>query len=355
MQPRGIYIVIGSIGVAFLAALVCVAVMMGLGEGSFGAAKLAPLILVVLSLLFFCLVWFPATLIAWYFLTPAAVRNQQTGNPMITLSGVVFGTALALIVYNRFMAQKYRIDLRCRLEDQSGAPVSDAIVRFGWRQQDAKTVKSDSSGSFTVPFYWGEMHSIMPAKEGYVVASTNTQFEYRQLTNRVNSWTNVIRMWKLQGAEPLAQIDAQIKLRYFDKPIVIDFLTGKVVAAGGDLKFKVTRSDGDLSRATPGLWSVEVSAIDGGILESDSENARVTFEAPSKGYKDVDVIEMRPDDRRWSELVDRTFFVKSRNGQIYSRIYFSLSVNSRPAEPMWLTVRGVANTNGSRNWEATAR
>jgi hypothetical protein len=45
------------------------------------------------------------------------------------------------------------------------------------------------------------------------------------------------------------------------------------------------------------------------------------------------------------------FFVKSRNGQVYSKVFLSIGINQQPDEPMYVEFRGVANANGSRNWE----
>ena len=45
------------------------------------------------------------------------------------------------------------------------------------------------------------------------------------------------------------------------------------------------------------------------------------------------------------------FFVSSRNGQTYSKVLFSFTINQDPDGFMYASFRGVANTNGSRNWE----
>jgi len=57
----------------------------------------------------------------------------------------------------------------------------------------------------------------------------------------------VIKMWKLQGAEPLVNINQHYKLHYTNAPINFDLLAGKIVPAGGDIKLTVTRSPGIMS------------------------------------------------------------------------------------------------------------
>ena len=48
----------------------------------------------------------------------------------------------------------------------------------------------------------------------------------------------------------------------------------------------------------------------------------------------------------------KNFFLKSRNGQIYSKFSLNFGINDAPSDTMWLQFNGVANTNSSRNWEA---
>ncbi len=53
-------------------------------------------------------------------------------------------------------------------------------------------------------------------------------------------------------------------------------------------------------------------------------------------------------------LVNKAFFVKSRNGRVYSKLGLLIRINETPGGIVDITVGGVANTNASRNWEATA-
>jgi hypothetical protein len=39
---------------------------------------------------------------------------------------------------------------------------------------------------------------------------------------------------------------------------------------------------------------------------------------------------------------------------MYSKVNVGVSINQNPDDYVWVEFRGVANTNGSRNWEATA-
>ena len=59
----------------------------------------------------------------------------------------------------------------------------------------------------------------------------------------------IVKMWKLQGAKPLVNIDQHYKLPYTSAPINFDLLTGKIVPDGGDIKLTVSRSPGRHIRA----------------------------------------------------------------------------------------------------------
>jgi hypothetical protein len=45
------------------------------------------------------------------------------------------------------------------------------------------------------------------------------------------------------------------------------------------------------------------------------------------------------------------FFIQSRGGRLYSKLTFTFAINQQPDDYMWVELHGVANTNGSRNWE----
>jgi hypothetical protein len=48
------------------------------------------------------------------------------------------------------------------------------------------------------------------------------------------------------------------------------------------------------------------------------------------------------------------FFVKSRNGQVYSKLAVTIGINETPEKLMYVEFGGVANTNYSRNWEGAS-
>ena len=98
---------------------------------------------------------------------------------------------------------------------------------------------------------------------------------------------------------------------------------------------------------------MELKPVHGGIIESEFHTAQVTFEAPAEGYQNSYVVKMDHDNPAWFDNFQRMFFVKSRNGQIYSKILIDFGINRAPNDPLWFQFKGYANANGSRNWEAS--
>ena len=252
-----------------------------------------------------------------------------------------------------------------KLEDQFGnavvgAQIAGNTIIYNGVKSGAEHVSttSDANGFFQINAGKGESLGIMPHKEGYALATNRTEFKYSYMYNEhftpdPNSPV-VIKMWKLQGAEPLVGISKEYRLPFTGTPLFFDLLSGKASDSGGDLQVIVTRVAGSLSKRNPGDWSIELRPVNGGILESDDATCRVTYQAPAEGYQDGYLVQMNHDDRAWYDNVDKVLFLKSRGGQVYSKLSFEFRINNEPNGLMWFQFKGVANANGSRNWEATA-
>lgn len=250
-----------------------------------------------------------------------------------------------------------------RVEDQFGQPIVGAQIAGDIRIYNGvqSTMKrlamvSDANGFFQLNGEHGETLYVVPRKAGYVLASTTTEFKYSHLysehfTPDANNPV-VIKMWKLQGSEPLVGIDQHYKLRYTGATINFDLIAGKIVSIGGDIKVTVTRSPGIVSERTLQDWSVRVEAVEGGLIESPIDEARVTLAAPESGYQPSETFIMSTNaPHKWFGSFDQVFFVRSRSGQVFSKVNFSISINYKPEDFMNVSFRGVANAQSSRNWE----
>ena len=251
-----------------------------------------------------------------------------------------------------------------RLEDQSGNAVTGAQVKFSIQYENGNSrgiqqgqVVSDDNGFFTISGTGANL-GIVPQKAGYALATTDTSYRYSQLTPGyfvpdANNPT-VIKMWKLQGAEPLVSINQHYQIHYTETPINFDLLAGKIVPSGGDIRITVNRAPGIISGRNRLDWGVQVEAVNGGIMDSGGLEG-VTYAAPESGYepKMAFVFSSNPP-YKWFEEFSQGFFVMSRGGQAYSKLGFSFRINDDPDGFMYVTFSGVANANGSRNWEATS-
>src|ERR1700722_11546809 len=92
-------IFITSAVLAIIAAIALLSAMMPPGEGSFGVAKLAPFILIVLIPVCFCLIWFPANLAVWLSL-PRDQRSAAKVKGVFLFSGTLFVLTLAVSGYS---------------------------------------------------------------------------------------------------------------------------------------------------------------------------------------------------------------------------------------------------------------
>jgi hypothetical protein len=251
-----------------------------------------------------------------------------------------------------------------RLADQFGNPVVGAQIAANVRiyngvqstVEHLKTV-SDGNGFFQIQGGKGESLGVVPTKEGYVLATTDTYFKYSYMyadhfSPDPNNPT-VLKMWKLQGAEPLVDISKEYKLPFTGAPINFDLVAGKIVPIGGDVKITVKRAAGEVSEHNPQDWSVQVEAVDGGLIETTVAESRATYAAPQDGYEPNTAFEMSTATQSWHAAVDQMFFLESRNGKVFSKVRLIFGINDTPDGFMDITFSGVANTNSSRNWEAT--
>jgi hypothetical protein len=253
-----------------------------------------------------------------------------------------------------------------KLEDQfrnpvPGAQIAGNTIIYNGSGSGAKhlSVTSDANGFFQINAGKGESLGIWPRKEGYALATTGTEFKYSYMypehfTPDANNPV-IFKMWKLQGAEPLTGIDQRYKFRFTDGPVNFDLLAGKIVPTGGDIKITISRSPGIVSERTLQDWSVQVEAVDGGLIKTSVAEARVTFQLPDEGYPASDLFIMSTNPpNKWFGGVDQMYFVKSRNGQAYSKLNFGVSINQKPEEYVRVELHGELNPNGSRNFEADA-
>jgi hypothetical protein len=159
-------------------------------------------------------------------------------------------------------------------------------------------------------------------------------------------------MWKAQGAEPLVGIERHYKLPFTNAPIWFDLVAGNIVPTGGDICITISRPPGIISQRNPQVWSATFAPVAGGIMDS-AGSERITYCAPVDGYKPaVTIFPTNPMPLNGVDAFGTGFYVKSRDGQVYSKLGVRVRINETTNDPMYIEFFGVANTNHSRNWEA---
>ena len=171
--------------------------------------------------------------------------------------------------------------------------MSGAIIRrhnnFTRSADDAEST-SDAQGRFQETCKPGESFTLILRKKGYAMASLGLTGAYseelriKQKTAQGSNSLIVVRMWKVQGAEPLVGINQNYKLHYTNAPIYFDLIAGKTVPRGGDLKITVSRASDIVSVKNRPDWKVEIEIVDGGLVDS-AGTERGTYFAPESGYE----------------------------------------------------------------------
>jgi hypothetical protein len=250
-----------------------------------------------------------------------------------------------------------------KLEDQFSNAVANATINFDVRVNNGVEstvhrgqVVSDAKGFFNISGYHGESLGVMPQQVGFAVATRSTFFKYSRMEENyhVPEPHNpvVVKVWKIQGDEPLVGISKQYKIHYTNAPICFDLIAGTIVTNGGDLRITVSRPPGIISGRNPQWWKVNFEVIDGGLIDS-SGTERTTYFAPESGYQQSKTISSSDRLREGGTGGFHTgFYLKSRNGQVYAKLGVSFGINENPDDLMYFMFAGAANTNHSRNLEA---
>jgi hypothetical protein len=245
-----------------------------------------------------------------------------------------------------------------RLEDQAGQPVTQADIlgttvfhKDAARRAARFSTKSDADGRFQIEAGMGESLELAPHKEGYALASTSNTAFYgssnpeQQRHHPDPNEPVIIKMWKLQGAEPLAAFDGRFSLSVAQSPVHFDFVAQTLCSTNGDIRISINPP------ATTGAsdWSIEIETEGaGGLMPVTASQWSTTYWAPTDGYETRQVIRVSTN-AQWSQEANALFFVQSRHGGVYTKVKIRGFLDGNAALDFELS--GISNTNGSCNWE----
>ena len=254
------------------------------------------------------------------------------------------------------------IDFFGKVVDQYGIPIPGARVIMECRQwsflvtvgltsrfPNHETL-SDSSGLFSWKGVSGDLMKIESvSKDGYLASPTNLVFRF-DLDNPNRTSPNnpaIVRLWKQTGfATNLTGLKSLFGFVPDGRDHTVDLLKNKKYEGRqeGDLLIRIKRPPAVLPNQ-PFDWSIEIEAIEGGLVEKTDPFG---YEAPEAGYNRVFKFEAKKDAPDWSPGLLKQFYVRSRGGT-YS--YVKVRVRPKYQEKSAIELEARINPSGARSLE----
>jgi hypothetical protein len=244
-------------------------------------------------------------------------------------------------------------------QDEKPVPGADAVLKWN-KLNDAGTaiesgekgMKTDAEGLFSLEGATGDGVCLVVSKSDYYTLRNNPacfnygmplapNFHIPDPQNPV-----VFHLRKRGIAEPLLTGEKLFGFKPDGTQYYVNLLTGKKStdpSSDWDLSVQFTRGEPNADRKFD--WSVTLDASGGGLVETNDEFA---FFAPESGYHPVENIQ-KADDPKWTGASTDQFFVRSRDGKMYSRIETSIMPDYN--ENGAISIKYFVNPSGSRNLE----
>jgi hypothetical protein len=254
--------------------------------------------------------------------------------------------------------------------DQYGQPVADVDVAGnvallqGWDSDEKykhyKT-KTDTNGLFQFTGLRGASISADVTKEGYEI---DYRIGYTVPAGKKTSPDDraILTMWKLKGPEPMIHRQKFYGITPDWRIFTIDLVKHKKIEgtnAIGDLLVQIQRP-AQIGPQDRFDWAFAMTAIDGGFIEITNDG--YLNEAPESGYQPQYKFNMSASEENanWKKYaysryvgVEKTFYFKSRNGQVYGHFHIKISPNYNDTSA--LDIEYYINPSGSRNLEWDGR
>jgi hypothetical protein len=244
--------------------------------------------------------------------------------------------------------------------DQYGQPVVGADVtahiNLTMGNGGIRAAQTDADGLFQFTGIRGKSLSITPSKTGFQIDEAHLGLKGLNGPETDPKKREIYTMWKLQGAEPM--IHGEITSRKIipdGRPFTLDFEKDEITEGTndtGDIIVKIQRPPVIKPRQKFD-WSFTMTAIDGGFIEVTNDD--YLNEAPENGYQPKYVMTRYATNvlnySTWQLYrTDRTFFVKSRDGQVYGHFHIK-ELEPDYRDKAALQIEFYANPASSRNLE----
>jgi len=252
-------------------------------------------------------------------------------------------------------------DFYGKVIDQYGQPVVGADVTLGinlviGRGSSQKT-QTDAAGLFQFTGIRGESVSIVPEKKGFQIEGHGLGLRGRNGPETGPDNRAIYTMWKLKGPEPMMHREVSLrKIQPDGRLYTVDFLKNEITEGtngAGDIFVQIKRPP-EVKPREQYDWSFVMTTIDGGVIEVT--NDAYLNEAPDTGYQ-----QQHQMNRYATNVVnfstyplyriDRTFYLKSRGGQVYGHFHINELDPAYRGGMAALRIEYYINTAGSRNLE----
>jgi hypothetical protein len=257
-----------------------------------------------------------------------------------------------------------------KVVDQNDQPVAGAeatgeIIRafeckpeeramFHLPTNDVYKTQTDTEGLFQFTNVRGWKFNVTIGKKGYQMGGRGEGWQGPRGLRTSPTDRAVLTMWKLKGPEPMIHRQKFYKITPDGRVFTIDLekhtkIEGTNVI--GDLVVQIQRPP-QIKPKEKFDWSFVMTAINGGFIEVT--NVGYLNEAPENGYQQQYKIEMTSSDPKWQGWhIEKTFYLKSRNGQVYG--HFRIEIIPNYNDTSALDVEYYINPSGSRNLEWDGR
>jgi hypothetical protein len=225
-----------------------------------------------------------------------------------------------------------------------------------YRKKTSLEMTTDNRGFFTIQNIDGNYLVIKDLEKlGYQADTSNLgAFVYwdRNDPSRIHIPSSqkpvVFHIWRENGSEQLIYAKKFYGIIPDGRAFTIDLIKQKKMDSAtseGDLRVKIMRPP----QVDPQIkydWSCVIEVIGGGILEAADQ---FLYRAPESGYQPNYQLIVNASDPQWSDKVTKTFYVKSREGKVYSSMTFEIFINYDDKSA--LSLNYLSNPAGSRNLE----
>jgi len=244
----------------------------------------------------------------------------------------------------------------------AGVTISGSVLVVDGKNPSSQVpveATSDSGGRFQFDVDYGQLIWLNASKGTNYVSPPPRWFRYgsagygpsesETISNPNFNNPVVFVLTKKMTPEQLTEFRKNFAAPNNGDPVRIDLTTGQIVSEGGDLIVSITCLE-PYSETKSSPWSLSVKVVDGGLLQTDDQNTRMEYllKAPADGYTDGVDVSYDQNSAPYRRQYEGWFYVKSRNGAIYAKMYFDM--NTRWDERgVPFQIWAVVNPNGSRN------